>query len=177
MRAIDADALKELIATNVYPVRDDFANCDYGMFWTGGIEKAIDEMPTVEPERKMDEWCTDCKEYDQEKYCCPRFNRVIRETVKEIQQSWTPCSEELPKDTDPVNITWVNHKPEPYYASIKDKPFTATGCYCDGKWYWYSVTCQDYLDEYRYCDVDSMDENIEVIAWKPLPLPYQGEEK
>lgn len=25
-----------------------------------------------------DEWCTDCKEYDTEKKCCPRFNRVIR---------------------------------------------------------------------------------------------------
>ena len=86
---------------------------------------------------------------------------------------WIPCSERLPKDTDPVNITWVNHKPESYYANIKDKPFTATGCYCDGKWYWYSVTCQDYLDEYRYCSVDAMDEEIEVLAWMPLPEPFR----
>lgn len=56
MRLIDADALKELIATNVYPVRDYFNSCDYGMFWTGGIEKAIDEMPTIEPERKKGKW-------------------------------------------------------------------------------------------------------------------------
>lgn len=88
---------------------------------------------------------------------------------------WIPVSEGLPKDTYPVNITWVNHAPVPYYATIKDKPFTATGCYCDGKWYWYSVTCQDYLDEYRYCDVDSMAEEIEVIAWMPLPEPYKAE--
>ena len=26
----------------------------------------------------FDEWCDDCKEYDTEKNCCPRFNRVIR---------------------------------------------------------------------------------------------------
>lgn len=26
----------------------------------------------------FDEWCDDCKEYDTEKKCCPRFNRVIR---------------------------------------------------------------------------------------------------
>lgn len=91
------------------------------------------------------------------------------------QPRWIPVSEGLPEDTYPVNITWVNHAPEPYYATIKDKPFTATGCYCDGKWYWYSVTCQDYLDEYRYCDVDSMDEAIEVIAWMPLPEPYKAE--
>lgn len=47
MRLINADALKELIAANVYPVFDDFNSRDYGMFWTGGIEKAIDEATTV----------------------------------------------------------------------------------------------------------------------------------
>ena len=95
-------------------------------------------------------------------------------TPKE-KTDWIPVSERVPEDTYPVNITWVNHAPVPYYATIKDKPFTATGCYCDGKWYWYSVTCQDYLDEYRYCDVDSMEEEIEVIAWMPLPEPYVPE--
>ena len=30
----------------------------------------------------FDEWCDDCKEYDTEKKCCPRFNRVIREALK-----------------------------------------------------------------------------------------------
>jgi len=48
-RLIDADALKELIANNVYPVQDAFNDRDYGMFWTGGIEKAIDDAPTVDP--------------------------------------------------------------------------------------------------------------------------------
>lgn len=52
MRLIDADALKETIVTNVYPVTDYFNSRDYGMFWTGGIEKAIDEQPTIESERK-----------------------------------------------------------------------------------------------------------------------------
>lgn len=54
-RYIDADALKETIVSNVYPVVDDFNNCDYGMFWTGGIEKAIDEQPTIE-ECKTGKW-------------------------------------------------------------------------------------------------------------------------
>lgn len=88
---------------------------------------------------------------------------------------WIPVSERLPEDTDPVNITWVNHKPVSYYADIKDKLFTATGCYCDGKWYWYSAVCQAYLDEYRYSENDYMDNGIEVIAWMPLPEPYKGE--
>lgn len=54
MRLIDADALKETIASNVYPIADAFNSRDYGMFWTGGIEKAIDEQPTIEP--KTGEW-------------------------------------------------------------------------------------------------------------------------
>lgn len=50
MRLIDADELKELICQNVYPVQDAFNSRDYGMFWTGGIEKAIDEAPTIDAE-------------------------------------------------------------------------------------------------------------------------------
>lgn len=56
MRAINADALKEVIATNVYLVSDCINSKDYGMFWTGGIEKAIDDQPTIEPERKTGFW-------------------------------------------------------------------------------------------------------------------------
>ncbi len=37
--------------------------------------------------REYDEWCTDCKEYDKDKHCCPRWNKVIRDTVDEIRQN------------------------------------------------------------------------------------------
>lgn len=50
MRLIDADALKEKIAQHVYPLYDDFNSTGYGMFWTGGIERMIDETPTVDVE-------------------------------------------------------------------------------------------------------------------------------
>ena len=33
-----------------------------------------------------DEWCTGCKEYDQQKHSCPRWNRVIRQTVEELKK-------------------------------------------------------------------------------------------
>lgn len=45
---IDADRLKQTMANNVYLVQDAFNSRDYGMFWTGGIEKAIDEQPTAD---------------------------------------------------------------------------------------------------------------------------------
>lgn len=100
----------------------------------------------------------------------------ILEEVPEKPTGWIPVSERLPENTEPVNITWVNRKPEPYYADIKDKPFAATGHYCNGRWWWYSAVCQDYLDEYGKCDMDEMDGDIEVVAWMPLPEPYGGEE-
>ena len=101
-----------------------------------------------------------------------------KERVEKILASfrWIPVSERLPETTDPVNITWVNHDPEVYYSNIKDKPFTATACFCNGKWWWYSAVCQDYLDEYGKCDMDQMDDAIEVTAWKPLPDPYEEKE-
>ena len=39
--------------------------------------------PLPSAQSGLDEWCTDCKEYDKERHCCPRWNRVIRETVEE----------------------------------------------------------------------------------------------
>ncbi len=47
------------------------------------LESVLQDMPTAEP--SLDEWCTDCKEYDHERHCCPRFNRVIQETVEELK--------------------------------------------------------------------------------------------
>lgn len=44
----------------------------------------IHDLPSAQPD--IDEWCIDCKEYDQQKHCCPRWNRVIRETVEEMKQ-------------------------------------------------------------------------------------------
>lgn len=34
------------------------------------------------------QWCTDCKEYDQEKHCCHRWSKVIRDTVEEMKQEY-----------------------------------------------------------------------------------------
>ena len=98
------------------------------------------------------------------------LSRMLDELL-ETQPRWISCSERLPDNTDPVSITWVNHDPESYYADIKDNPFAATGHYCNGRWWWYSVTCQDYLNEYGRCDFDAMNDAIEVIAWMPLPEP------
>jgi hypothetical protein len=91
------------------------------------------------------------------------------------QTRWIPVSERLPEDLEPVNITWVNHEPEPYYHDIKDRNFAATGIYYRGQWYWYSTTCADYLGEYGSNEIDKVDDAVEIIAWMPLPEPYKAE--
>ena len=87
---------------------------------------------------------------------------------------WISVKDRLPEENTPVNIVWTNRNPESYYSNIKDKPFVSTGIYFRGKWFWYSVFCEDCLAEYGKCVSDEMDENIEVLYWMPLPeLPKE----
>jgi hypothetical protein len=49
------------------------------------IESAIEAL-SQESCYNPDEWCHDCSEYNQDKHCCPRFNKVIRNAVKEMKE-------------------------------------------------------------------------------------------
>lgn len=105
----------------------------------------------------------------------PNFT-AFNMAIKVLEQTrWIPVSERLPRDLEPVNITWVNHNPESYYADIKDKPFTSTGVYFNGQWYWWSTLCTDILAEYSHNYNDIIDDAIEIIAWMALPEPYKAE--
>ena len=49
------------------------------------------EHVDAEPEQIEFEWCTDCKEYDQEAHCCHRWTKVIRNTVNDLKtQGYEP---------------------------------------------------------------------------------------
>ena len=93
MRAIDADALRERLQSLAY---DDW-NQGVTISFADACHEIIDvveDQPTIEPEPHYDEWCTDCKEYDHERHCCPRWNKVIKQTVEDLKgadRKWIPC--------------------------------------------------------------------------------------
>ena len=94
----------------------------------------------------------------------------------EKENGWIPVDERLPEECVPVNIVWINRNPETYYSKIKDVPFSATGVYYNGNWYWYSSTCVDYLAEYGKCEWDLIDKAIDITHWQPLPEPPHKED-
>ena len=67
---------------------------DYGKEFTD-TRGAIMEWLSQEVD-DVNEWCYDCKEFDPKHWCCPRWNKVIRQTIAEIQKrsdSIEPASE------------------------------------------------------------------------------------
>lgn len=91
--------------------------------------------------------CGDCEAYNKDKHHCPKFCKVIKETVKEIEENhngWIPCSERLPKygevvmcscTNSGITISCITHK------GVKPSKSVRFGQHS-------------------------------VIAWQPLPQPY-----
>ena len=145
--------------------------------WSGGVNAAIDiiiAVPSAQPEQTnswcINSWCINCKEYDKEKHSCPRFNRVIKQTLDDAyrhgeteaearfhaQQRWIPCSERLPEQPNPNPE--LEGKPLDIYLVCKQGniPFRA---------FWNG---RNFADGWTTLDVD---------AWMPLPEPYQAERR
>jgi len=96
MRLIDADAFADFIKNAIKTQKYDALKVNGDTLTVGDVlESVIAELdgtsldgfknnPTIEPQ--LDEWCDDCKEYDHETHSCPRFNRVIHETLDDVRK-------------------------------------------------------------------------------------------
>lgn len=67
-------------------IEDAQENGENFIFSARSLVNSLAVEGQIEPEEF--EWCHDCKEYDQERHCCPRFNSVIRKTVQECREGY-----------------------------------------------------------------------------------------
>lgn len=132
--------------------------------------KDIRNLPSVTPQEPQSfKWCTDCKEYDQEKHCCHRCSRVIRDTVAEMKQAqesrWVPTTERLPNKNQWVLVTTEDY---PKLFEIMCYQGIRIGRHDIGNGW----------EEYEYPSWTSGHGDIQSShpkAWMPLPLPWKGE--
>ncbi len=101
---------------------------------------------------------------------CPRFNRVIRETLNEVKAAqngvgWIPCSERLPDEEywTGANVQYSADVLMTVYNAEDEETIIDYGHTVNGSWY------SDTTD----CLVPS---DWKVLAWMPLPEPWKGNE-
>ena len=101
--------------------------------------------------------CTDCEEYDQKSHSCPKYCKVITETVKElreesIQMQWIPVSDRLPEEKGEYLVTYHPC----YWDDVEDEIRVG-------------------IDTFRGRTTWAKKKYQRVIAWMPLPEPYEGD--
>ena len=102
--------------------------------------------------------CGDCEAYNKEKHHCPKFCKVIKETVKEIEEnhnSWIPCSERMPEEAFGCLVTVMDCNPSTQTEFENILPYFVG------------------YDGETWNDADGEEIPFEVIAWRKLPTPYQ----
>ena len=114
------------------------------------ITNEVIEIVKQEAEKYEESYkdCGDCEAYNKEKHHCPKFYKVIKETVKEIEENhngWIPCSERLPK-----------------YGEV-------VMCYCTNSGI--TISCITHKGVKPSKSVRFGQHSV--IAWQPLPQPYQ----
>lgn len=148
-----AEAKKDLLeSTNIEMSPDEMAVIDNFLFrcWQMGWLRQYETYEFCDGENP-------CKEYDQEKHCCHRWTKVIRQTVDEMKaesgRKWIPVTEALPEDGERVLTTIeVGSRGK----RVRSGTYFKSLFQCDNGDVW-TVT------------------DKEVIAWMPLPEPWGGE--
>jgi len=117
------------------------------------IINIINKLPSAQPEYNLTESCADCKEYDHERHCCPRWNKVIKRTVEDLESAhaWHECFEDdpdsFPDDDRNVLVSFSNFSLSIigqwrvdesgagcWYLGDTDETFLSEDLFVDGWW-------------------------------------------
>lgn len=131
-----------------------------------GVSEAIDIVNQLAEEYKpCHKLCTDCEEYDLVRNHCPKLCKVIKETVKEMEENhsgWISCSERLPskeeylRDDGRFVVTDGNRRYQSCY-DIYERCFKTLKLF-------------DFCEEGR---VSNFETDNCVVAWQPLPGEFK----
>ena len=131
--------------------------------WAKAIEIVKQEAEQYEECYKD---CGDCEAYYKEKHHCPKFCKVIKETVKEIEENHNGFNEISEKGLPPVG--------KPLIVTIKDNLQGRPNELRYPVYYEKDSMKGGYHWSWRYGDFayELVPDVSEVIAWQPLPQPY-----
>lgn len=131
--------------------------------WAKAIEIVKQESAEYEECYKD---CGECEAYNKEKHHCPKFCKVIKETVKEIEENHNGFNEISEKGLPPVG--------KPLIVTIKDNLQGRPNELRYPVYYEKDSMKGGYHWSWRYGDFayELVPDVSEVIAWQPLPQPY-----
>lgn len=147
--------------------RENPLQFDSAKGYAHGVGKAI-EIVKQEAEQYEECYkdCGECEAYNKEKHHCPKFCKVIKETVKEIEENHNGFNEISEKGLPPVG--------KPLIVTIKDNLQGRPNELRYPVYYEKDSMKGGYHWSWRYGDFayELVPDVSEVIAWQPLPQPY-----
>ena len=141
------------------------------------IEKIIEKLEEyrdenlVEHDSEMANHCKqDCNDINDCTLCVwDKAIEIVKQTAADYNNGWIPCNERLPEEGGYYLVTYHGWSNGDYLPKFDDT-------YVRRLHYQKSERFTGW-NHPRYCDDKAEnDTNREVIAWQPLPQPFQKEE-
>lgn len=132
---------------------------------------------TEKDERELSEDCEDCQEYDSEKHCCPRYCKVIRETVDELNANapkWNPIKsrpmdeEERKEWSEWLGFDLGDDESVIYTSQLPDDGDEVMTCNLYG-----TVEMDIFHDDGDGVYFENNGDMDGIVAWMPKPKPYK----